>query len=533
MVTSNTQASPLQHHSKSSNALKSFKNYSRIQSEVQKEGFEVHKENLLSLSLSKKDEHFGAGEKHDPSAPLRLQVGHLCTHGAPAKTGLPNVFSAEMVTSSHGHIMRQHENDIYSELGVSHDRRRLLEPGAAEKLSSRAAFSNTACLSPAPGEEANNAFKLYSEMFPRGFTSASACTAISSMDEEQEFCPPKPMMAENVEVVQFLPDAVLARNVEDQADNVKRLKYTSIMEDMSIRQTSEQGIPSSCVVNASSMCAARAVAGHTSMGDICSFNCVSTTKDCTVTMTTSQHPANGFNAGFSLEESNASRVCSVNMYSTCRTSLTAEFSKAPSAINVYSACSTSLTAELSRAPPAIGLKLFTTSAHAQMPKALLTFSEGEPSLPLSLEHTQQQASTKMQKTPMHEDSCTDADWGKFLALSATPVASNANTSSARVLPFQQRFKQLQAFLKQCDEADQNECMLALRSLSAAARSGHAVELETRAIRLSLEEGKEMKRMRLLNVLGKISEQSFDDAGATPQGPRLPAPGAIPKFKGVP
>lgn len=486
----NTQVSPLKHHLKGSNTLTSCRNYSRIQSEVQREGSEVHKENLLSLSLSKNGKYFGAGGKADTIVPSGSQVGHLRAQGASAKTGLPTVLSREMVTFSHGLNVQEHGHGTHHmDSRVSHSVNRFVEPGTAKNPFSTAAFSSSASLQPlVQGEEAINAYNLYAEMFPRACTPASTCTPTSDMHGEQEFCPSKPMVAEHVEVVQFLPDI---KSVEDdQEDNVKRMKYTSTMENPSIglfnMQTSKQGNVSCCVVDGSSISAGRDEVG--------SFKCANKSNNYTVTEPTMIWV---------------------------------------SSVNVYSACGTSLTAELSNAPPAVGLKLFTTSAHAQMPKALLTFSEGEPSLPLSLEHSQQQASNRLQKTPIQENSCTDADWGKFLALSATPVANNMGTASAKVLPFQQRFKQLQAFLKQCDETDQNECMQALRSLSAATRSGHAVELETRAIRLSLEEGKEIKRMRLLNVLGKISEHSLDDAGATPHGPRLPAPGAPAKLKSVP
>lgn len=177
-----------------------------------------------------------------------------------------------------------------------------------------------------------------------------------------------------------------------------------------------------------------------------------------------------------------------------------------------------------------GLKHFTTLAHAQMPKALSTFSAGEPSLPLSLEFPQKVLDVEAGKAPLAVGSSTDADWGRFLALSATPVRDSTEICTDSMLPFQRRFMHLQAFLKQCDEPDQKDCLQALRSLSAAARSGHAVELETRAIRLSLEEGKEMKRMRMLNVLGRMHDSNLDDAGATPHGPRLPAPGAASSLK---
>jgi hypothetical protein len=45
-----------------------------------------------------------------------------------------------------------------------------------------------------------------------------------------------------------------------------------------------------------------------------------------------------------------------------------------------------------------------------------------------------------------------------------------------------------------------DLLQALQSLSAAAQSGYAVELETWAMGLSVEEGKEMSRVKLLNLM---------------------------------
>ncbi|CAA6655869.1 unnamed protein product [Spirodela intermedia] len=69
-----------------------------------------------------------------------------------------------------------------------------------------------------------------------------------------------------------------------------------------------------------------------------------------------------------------------------------------------------------------------------------------------------------------------------------------------------RFLMLQKFLNQCDQSSQEEYIQMLRSTSAAGRSRHAVDLEKRAIHLLLEEGKELRRMKLLNVLGKLSPE---------------------------
>ncbi|KAI3459957.1 hypothetical protein Pfo_016620 [Paulownia fortunei] len=68
----------------------------------------------------------------------------------------------------------------------------------------------------------------------------------------------------------------------------------------------------------------------------------------------------------------------------------------------------------------------------------------------------------------------------------------------------ERFIRLQKFLKQCDEANQREYTQMLLHLSPSELSKHAVELEKRAIQLTIEEGNEMQRMKALNILGKSS-----------------------------
>ncbi|CAL9115376.1 unnamed protein product [Musa textilis] len=79
-----------------------------------------------------------------------------------------------------------------------------------------------------------------------------------------------------------------------------------------------------------------------------------------------------------------------------------------------------------------------------------------------------------------------------------------------------RFLRLQMFLKACDQSYQEDYIQMLRSLSAIGRSRHAVELEKRAIHLLLEEGKELQRMKALNVLGK--SQPNDHASILSQTP---------------
>ncbi|CAA7399618.1 unnamed protein product [Spirodela intermedia] len=87
---------------------------------------------------------------------------------------------------------------------------------------------------------------------------------------------------------------------------------------------------------------------------------------------------------------------------------------------------------------------------------------------------------------------------------STGGPAQAHSPSPSRVHWKERFLRLQTFLKACDQADQEEYIQMLRSLSSVARSKHAVELEKRAIHLLMEEGKELKRMQLLNVLGKIS-----------------------------
>ncbi|XP_076889870.1 uncharacterized protein LOC143540784 [Bidens hawaiensis] len=65
-----------------------------------------------------------------------------------------------------------------------------------------------------------------------------------------------------------------------------------------------------------------------------------------------------------------------------------------------------------------------------------------------------------------------------------------------------RFIRLQNFIKQCDGSDHRENIQLLMRLSPSELSKHAVELEKRAIQLTIEEGKEMQRMQALNILGK-------------------------------
>ncbi|XP_073158120.1 uncharacterized protein [Henckelia pumila] len=101
---------------------------------------------------------------------------------------------------------------------------------------------------------------------------------------------------------------------------------------------------------------------------------------------------------------------------------------------------------------------------------------------------------------------------------SVPNKQNNSTQAAKVSPEvprtvekstndqlrTERFIHLQKFLKQCDETNQREYMQTLMHLSPAELSKHAVDLEKRAIQLTMEEGNEMQRMKALNILGKPS-----------------------------
>ncbi|KAI3730265.1 hypothetical protein L1987_61434 [Smallanthus sonchifolius] len=92
------------------------------------------------------------------------------------------------------------------------------------------------------------------------------------------------------------------------------------------------------------------------------------------------------------------------------------------------------------------------------------------------------------------------------------VAPNQMASKTYVSRFKEsneeqrvdRFIRLQNFIKQCDGSDHRENIQLLLRLSPLVLSKHAVELEKRAIQLTIEEGKEMQRMQALNILGKPS-----------------------------
>ncbi|XP_048430931.1 uncharacterized protein LOC125472898 isoform X2 [Pyrus x bretschneideri] len=78
------------------------------------------------------------------------------------------------------------------------------------------------------------------------------------------------------------------------------------------------------------------------------------------------------------------------------------------------------------------------------------------------------------------------------------VLSERNRDEERT----ERFLHLQNLLKHFDESDQSEYLHMLRCLPSSELSRHAVELEKRSMQLSVEEAKEIQKMKALNILGK-------------------------------
>lgn len=79
--------------------------------------------------------------------------------------------------------------------------------------------------------------------------------------------------------------------------------------------------------------------------------------------------------------------------------------------------------------------------------------------------------------------------------------SSENPTMINIMLWRERYHQLQNLLEALDHSDQHEYLQSLQTLSPVELSKHAVELELRSISLSLQEAKEMQRVRLFDVLG--------------------------------
>ncbi|XP_047977020.1 uncharacterized protein LOC125219166 [Salvia hispanica] len=116
-------------------------------------------------------------------------------------------------------------------------------------------------------------------------------------------------------------------------------------------------------------------------------------------------------------------------------------------------------------------------------KAIMAFSSSGPSVPNSL--------------GKHRNSTPVAKVSQEL-----PHTVDLKTTNDLLRIETERFIHLQKFLKQCDEAKQRDYTQTLMHLPPSELSKHAVELEKRAIQLTIEEGNEMQRMKALNIFIK-------------------------------
>ncbi|KAG6419943.1 hypothetical protein SASPL_116457 [Salvia splendens] len=131
-------------------------------------------------------------------------------------------------------------------------------------------------------------------------------------------------------------------------------------------------------------------------------------------------------------------------------------------------------------------------------KAIMAFSSSGPSVPNSL--------------GKHRNGTPVAKVSQEL-----PHTVDLKTTNDLLRIETERFIRLQKFLKQCDEAKQRDYTQTLMHLPPSELSKHAVELEKRAIQLTIEEdtywlslyilfvaGNEMQRMKALNIFIKPS-----------------------------
>ncbi|KAL4380175.1 hypothetical protein AHAS_Ahas04G0007200 [Arachis hypogaea] len=124
-------------------------------------------------------------------------------------------------------------------------------------------------------------------------------------------------------------------------------------------------------------------------------------------------------------------------------------------------------------------------AFAPFPMTSSMSSSRKPSVPISL------GKSPLRLPPVESN---------YMTASSGPASGNPK--GLKSVHWEERYQQLQMFLRKLDHSDQEEYIQMLRSLSSVELSRHAVELEKRSIQLSLEEAKELKRAAVLDVLGK-------------------------------
>lgn len=110
------------------------------------------------------------------------------------------------------------------------------------------------------------------------------------------------------------------------------------------------------------------------------------------------------------------------------------------------------------------------------------------------------------------------------AVVTSPASNPADLQRSNNQDWKERFIRLQTFLRNNEQSGQEEYIHMLRSLSSVGRSKHAIELENRAVSLLIEEGKELQKMKILNVLGKLSPTDHPSVPTQPTSAmRLPFP----------
>ncbi|XP_021769930.1 uncharacterized protein LOC110734188 isoform X1 [Chenopodium quinoa] len=129
-------------------------------------------------------------------------------------------------------------------------------------------------------------------------------------------------------------------------------------------------------------------------------------------------------------------------------------------------------------------------AYAPIAGSVMSIPSGKPSVPLTFGNSNTKVALE-KPTPQAVTSGI-----------TSPVEARIKKQN-----WEERYIQLQMYLKKLDQSNQEDHLQLLRSLSASELSRHAVELEKQAIQLSLEQGKELQRVKALNVLGKSLKTS--------------------------
>ncbi|KAL2936839.1 Membrane-associated protein TcaA [Bienertia sinuspersici] len=144
----------------------------------------------------------------------------------------------------------------------------------------------------------------------------------------------------------------------------------------------------------------------------------------------------------------------------------------------------------SRQEDGVRPKMQLLPAYAPTPGSVMSVPSGKPFIPLYLGNSTTKAAFEDPKTQAGPSDVT------------SPVESRLKKQN-----WEERYVELQMYLKKLDQSSLEDHLQLLRSFSAVELSRHAVELEKQAIQLSLEQGKELQRVKALNVLGKSLKTS--------------------------